>query len=895
MNIFGSRGFKSFLFSTCAISTVLVGPAAVAQEAQSTLSDAEAETIVITGSRVRGQAPVGSTVIALGREQIDASGAVTVDRMIKEIPQVFDLGVSENSRGQAGGSGNIVYGNTINLRGIGSFATLILMDGHRVVNNGRSTDPSVLPTLGVERVEVIADGASAIYGSDAVAGVVNLIPRRTLNGAEVYARGGIAGEGDFYEYSAGAALGKVWDGGQIMVAYEHTKRSNLNGDDRSFFRSDQRASGGNDYRVAQCAPGTITANGITYAMPAQLTPANAASLVPNTRNLCDGIYGQDLFPEQTYNSVNATATLNLGEWVEFFADGFYSKREFTRYPGHVTTNLIVPETNAFFVRPAGFAGTSYTVGYNFMNDLPRDVSVGSATSWQVTPGLRFKLPYEWQLEALTGWGETRDAQETLGGINNAALNAALASSNPATAFDPYGLGRTSQTVLDAISDQVFITPTNGKLRSYEARVNGPLFDLGGGMVKVALGYERQEFDIELGSKRGGPATALTFRYFDRNVDSLYGEVVVPIFGASNAIPGFRTLEFNAAVRHDKYSDVGNTTNPKFGVNWSPVEGIRLRGSYGTSFRAPTIPEIYGNSNALYGQNYQNPAGGAPILGFALSGQNLDLKPETATTWSVGADLDLMDRLNVSVTYFNVDYENQVTAYLSNLAILRQQAEFAGTGIILRGQAARDRVAQVIADGIGLVGTPLPGGDVSNVDLFVDGRGNNLGVSITRGIDFVANYWMDVGASDRLTFNASGTYITDYKVAITPAAPLLNQLNRIFQPLRFKARGSVTWDHGPVSARVLATHIGGYTNNAITPFEKVSSYTPIDLSITWRIGDSSDTAIARGLSITGEVRNLFDIDPPYVNIAPSGNGSGGYDATASNPVGRLFALSVRKTF
>jgi Outer membrane cobalamin receptor protein len=893
MKINRGKGTRVFLYSGCALAAFAFNGVALAQDGASAADNVE--SIVVTGSRVRGQAPIGSTVIALGREQIESSGAVTVDRMIKEIPQVFDLGVSENSRAQSGGSGNIVYGNTINLRGIGPYATLILVDGHRVVNNGRSTDPSVLPTLGVERVEVIADGASAIYGSDAVAGVVNLIPRRTLDGAEVYARGGIAGEGDFHEYSAGVALGKVWDGGQIMVAYEHTKRSNLNGDDRDFFRSDQRSSGGRDYRVTQCAPGTITAGGVTYAMPAQLTQANAAALVPGTSNLCDSVIGQDLFPEQTYNSVNATATLNLTDWVEFFADGFYSKREFQRNPAYATSNLTVPQTNAFFVRPAGFAGTSYTLGYNFRNDLPRDVSNGSAESWQITPGLRFKLPYDWQFEALTSFGETKDAQATVGGLNNAALNAALASSDPATAFDPYGLGRTSQTVLDAISNQVFITPTNGKLRGYEARLNGPLFDMGGGMIKLALGFERQEFDVALGSQRGGPTTPLTFRYFDRNVDSLYAELSVPVFGASNAIPGFRTLELNAAVRHDKYSDVGNTTNPKFGINWSPVEGIRLRGSYGTSFRAPTIPEIYGNSNALYGQNYQNPAGGAPVLGFALSGQNLDLKPETATTWSVGADLDLLDRLSLSVTYFNVDYENQVTAYLSNLAILRQASEFAGTGIILQGQAARDRVAEVLASGVGVVGTPIPGGDVNNVNLFVDGRSNNLGVSITRGIDFVLNYWMDIGASDRLSFNASGTYVTEYKVAITPAAPLLDQLNFIFQPLKFKARASVTWDHGPVSARVLATHIGGYTNNAITPFEKVSSYTPIDLSITWRIGDSSDTAIARGLSITGEIRNLFDTDPPYVNIAPSGNGSGGYDATATNPIGRLFALSVRKTF
>jgi iron complex outermembrane receptor protein len=135
------------------------------------------EEVVITGSRVRGAAPVGSAVTTIGPADIAASGQVTLDRAIKELPQNFDLGVSENSRGQSGGNGNIVYGNTVNLRGIGPYATLVMLDGHRVVNNSRSTDPSILPTLGVERVEVVADGASAIYGSDAIAGVVKAAPQ----------------------------------------------------------------------------------------------------------------------------------------------------------------------------------------------------------------------------------------------------------------------------------------------------------------------------------------------------------------------------------------------------------------------------------------------------------------------------------------------------------------------------------------------------------------------------------------------------------------------------------------------------------------------------------------------------------------------------------------------
>jgi iron complex outermembrane receptor protein len=861
-----------------------------AQQTPSSESAPDSE-IVVTGSRVRGAAPVGSTVISLGRDTIEASAAVTTDRLIKEIPQNFDLGVSENSRAQSGGSGNITYGNSVNLRGIGPYATLVLIDGHRVVNNSRSTDPSVIPTLGVERVEVVADGASAVYGSDAVAGVVNIVPRRSLDGVEAFARGGFADEGSFDEWALGAAIGKVFDRGQLMLAYEHVERSNLSGDDRDFFVSDQRPFGGNDYRTTRCSPGTIRAGGVTYAIPAGgVTQANAGSLAAGTTNLCDDLVGQDLFPEQSYDSVNGTGTFRFNDWLTLFADGFYSKRKFYRRGPFPGTTLTVPETNAFFVRPAGFTGTSYTLDYSFRDDVPGGDTEGEAESWQITPGIRVSLPYDWELEALVGFGKTHDFSGAYTGINNAALNAALASGDPARAFDPYGLGRTNPAVLANIADQIFLAPTDGQLTAYEARANGGLFTLPGGEAKLAIGFERQEFEVNLGSARGGPTTPVVFRNFDRSVDSFYAELFAPLLGPESDVPGFYRLEFNAAVRHDRYSDVGKTTNPKFGINWSPIEGLRLRGSYGTSFRAPTIPEIYGNSNNLFVQNYQNPAGGAPIQGVALSGANLDLKPETATTWSVGADVEPIDNLRIGLTYWDVDYDNQVLANLSNLAILNLEPQYAGTGVILRGADAAARVAALNGAGVGFVGAPA-----QPIQLFVDGRSRNLGASITRGIDFTIDYELPL-SEDLLLFNASGTYLTSYRVAISPAAPLLDRRNRIFQPLKFKARASVSWIHGPLTARVLATHVGGYLNDAIVPNESVTSYTPVDLSVSWTFGrDSGWNPFGSEVTLGAEVRNLFDEDPPYVNLAPSGNGSGGYDATAASPVGRMFAASVRAKF
>ncbi len=239
------------------------------------------------------------------------------------------------------------------------------------------------------------------------------------------------------------------------------------------------------------------------------------------------------------------------------------------------------------------------------------------------------------------------------------------------------------------------------------------------------------------------------------------------------------------------------------------------------------------------------------------------------------------------------YENQVETYLSNLAILARESEFAGTDVILRGTAARDRVLQLLGQGVTLAAGSFPGGSPNNVTLFVDGRNKNLGKSITRGFDLNGSWRLETAGAGRYTFAVNGTYLTKYDLAITGNAPLLGRLDTIFNPLRLKMRASVTWDREPFSAQLAATHVGGYSNTAVAPPEKVSSYTPVDLSLSWTVGGADAAYALRNLKIGAEVRNVFDEDPPYVNLAPSANGSGGYDATVANPIGRLFAVSLQE--
>jgi iron complex outermembrane receptor protein len=429
------------------------------------------------------------------------------------------------------------------------------------------------------------------------------------------------------------------------------------------------------------------------------------------------------------------------------------------------------------------------------------------------------------------------------------------------------------------------------LQFYEGKLDGPLFQLPGGDVRAAVGYEGQRFTVQQTNFQGtiSTPTGLT-RFFARTVNSYYGELLIPIFGTANAMPGLQKLTVDIAGRIDDYSDVGSTRNPKIGVSWSPIQDLSLRATYGTSFRAPTISQIYGNTNTLFVQNYSDPTCGCIRQGVTRSGGNLNLRPETAKTWSVGADYQpsWLPRSKFSLTYFDIDYQNQVTSFLADLTILNRESQFAGTGLIVRNPSPA-LIAQQLAE-TGFTGV-LP----NPVTLFVEGRNLNLGTTIAKGLDFLTSYRFPTTAWGDFGLGLNGTYLTEYRVALTPAAPLINRNNTIFNPLRFKARGSVSWETGNWSSVVFLNYLNSYTNDLSTPVQKVRAYKPIDLHVSYSVRDYSMAPWLNGVRFGVDIRNAFDEKPPFVNIAQSANGGGGFDPTLASPVGRLIAVSVDKRF
>jgi iron complex outermembrane recepter protein len=864
------------------------------------------QEIVVTGTLIRTDPTVvGSNVIAVDQSALQATGANSVVEMLRDVPQVSALGVNEASRAGTGGAGNITYGNSINIRGISPFATLTLLNGHRVPmagTSGSTVDPDVIPSIMLQRVDIVADGASATYGSDAVAGVANLILRRRVQGVETSARYGWAD--DYNERRVGLLAGHVWDSGQFSIGFEDSFHSALNGQDRAFYRSDQTARSGGDYRTLQCNPGNIEAGGVTYAIPiGGVTSANSRALVPGTANLCDIAKYQDILPRVEHASVAATLDQTITDWLSLYGDAFYSRRTYRLAMAQATGPMQVPSTNPFFVAPAGAtlspcspapgAPSCEQVDYSFMNDAgPNEYNYGRSENYQATLGLRLKLGADWVLDADGMAGRDHDrAVDPTQGLNNGALDTALASSDPGVAFNPFG-GPNSSAVVKGLLNDRFFAPGDTGTQLLEAKADGPIVSLPGGQVRAAAGVQWHHDELLYGFNSGveGGADASLRVNLNRHSTAEFIELLVPFVGPDNAFTGIRALDLDVAGRSEDYSDFGRTSHPKIGLNWVPADGWKVHASYGTSFRAPLLSELVGPLQGVFVQTYSDPQSpSGTSLGYALGGGNPKLRPETATTWSFGIEFEPVEAAKLSATFFSIDYKNQIASYLSDLTILQQTAQLGS--LVTRCPSAA--CAGLLDRYIGSV--PVFGPVLASPSVFVDGQEENLGRTEAQGIDFQGQYRLPVTAGGNWSVGVSGSVFTRYDVQFTPGGPTFDELNHIGYPLRLRLRGNVGWQWGPLTTFAFINFANSYTNDQTTPSQSVGAYTTLDLDINYDLGSSWDNLVTHGLDLTLHINNLFDKDPPYVNIPVGANGGGGFDAQVGNPIGRLISLGIAKRF
>jgi iron complex outermembrane recepter protein len=896
----------TLIYAAAACAALLSGgPAARAQTAATVVATSdELQEIVVTGTLLRGSGPVGSNVISVDQSSLQATGGNSIIDMLRDVPQVTNFGVSDGQRSGTGGATNIVLGNSINLRGLSPYATLTLLNGHRVPTSGTSgatVDPDSYPSVMMQKVDIVADGASATYGSDAIAGVANLIMRRDVEGIELTARGGWGNNYD--EHRLGVLAGHNWGTGQISIGYENNYHSNLNGLNRSFFESDQTGAGGNDYRNVSCNPATIVIGGVNYAIPAGgVTPANAASLAPNTINRCDTAKYQDILPEVEHNNIALDFDQKFSDSISIYGDATYSWRNFTSAVQQTSGPLQVPTSNAFFVQPPGTvqspcspapgAPSCETVNYFFGNDIGNNAySVGHSENYEGTLGIDFKLGGTWHLTFDATAGIDHDEEVQYHELNNGNLAAALASGSAATALNVFG-GTNSPTVLDSVFANRFYAPGDTGNQAIEAKLDGVLFHMPGGDARAALGgqWRRDELIYGINSGIPGGADLMLRQNLSRHSTSGYAELLLPFFGPDNAMSGLQRLELDVAGRYEDYSDFGSTTHPKIGLNWVPMDGLTVKASYGTSFRAPLLSELVGPLQGVFVQTYSDPQSATGTsVGYTLGGGNLELKPETATTYSLGADYQPTKQLHFNLTYYNINYKNQISSYLSDLTILQQEEQLGALITRCPSTECTSLVNKYVVPG------PVFGPILPNPSVFVNGLELNLGTTKTQGVDFLGSYSIPTDHSGTWTVGLAGTYTFQYDVAFTPGGPSFDELNNIGFPLRLRMRGNVGWAAGPLSALLFVNYENGYTNTEVTPHESIASYTTVDLDLLYDVGKAFPARWSKDLAVTLHVNNIFDTDPPYVNIPISPNGGGGFDPNVASAIGRLVSVQLAKKF
>jgi len=859
--------------ASAALLAALTAGSALAQAAN---EPTEITEVIVTGSSIRGAPPVGSNLVQVGQEDIQKTGAQTVQQVLRSVPAVVGMGsVGQGAFGSADGAGT----NAPTIHGLGASAsnsTLILIDGHRFPLSGINHalgDPNILAPLALERVEVLADGASSVYGSDAVAGVINFITRRNFDGLEV---SGQAGYADGYNaYSLGAVAGTTWDGGWAMVAAGLSDRDGLLSYKRDYTARDKRARGGSNLASFFCSPATIQVGGGNI-IPAPYTGAGVANAAANA--FCDTSGVTDLIPSERRYTAMVKVSQDVTAALTLSGDILYSdRRNVTRDSrGTIQSTIFGPgaantaQINPFFVRPAGSTATSETVRFdaNQLLGPGAHTNAGEETgyahveaeyklndNWRATAGgtVGFNNSFTHAIGALCAScanlalnGTTNGAGSTtapsIPGTSTIVLNTPLTTAN---ALDVFGGGRTSAAVLSRLVDSATTFRARQTIRDVTLKLDGAAFALPAGDVKVAVGLEYIKYTLEQNVTRPnntGPAsTGSSFLHldYDRNVKSAYAEVLVPLVSPEMELPLVHSLDVNVSGRYDDYNDFGTTKNPRIAANWTIIDGLKLRANYAKSFVAPALTSRGADANgttaetsvALFAGTLNVPTaayptiiGGVPgcnpgavtctigggVAGLQVNGGNAALDPQKGESWSIGGDWDVGFVPNLRLS---VTYWHNKIKGAITAPLPPFAVNAAGLNNLLTIYPGGATPAQIAAATTGRPLTATIPNPVYFVYNFQQRNALNLWVE---GIDVSANYSFETEVG-RFSVDAIASYLTRFDQQVGTGGAVFSVkntsgFNGTFPSIRLNSRVGLGWDSTfGLSANVFWNHTGSYRN------------------------------------------------------------------------------------
>jgi iron complex outermembrane receptor protein len=847
------------------------------------------DEVDVTGELIPGVQDTVAPLIYLKRQELAMASYPTVQDALYSLPIISLKGPRED----LGIDANYQYGAGLDLRGLGVGATLVLVNGHRQPLsglNGDFVDVSTIPWSAVERIEVLPDGASAVYGSDAIAGVVNIIMRDDFRGAETQVRYGTA-IGGRRAVMAAQLLGTRWHGGHAMLAYQYSDSTPLAAAQRPYAANANKTPyGGGNYASYYAYPGNILAPATllpAYGIPALQSgqPLTASSLSAGI-NLQNQFAQFQIFPQVRANELYSAAAQRLGSRARVFFEGRFAERDAlqSNFPG--TALLAVPPSNPFYVNP--FGNVPYTlVAYSFSHAYGPQAFAASSQVYMSTLGVKLRMGHSWRATLSESYGSQTLHSDQYNAADPDLLAASLADPNPATAFDPFGASTNPQTLAAIRRDYPLHARTS--LESTRLLTEGPLLRMPAGEAKLAVGVERRHEALchDVADPAARNETAVSLQY-SRDVTAVFSQLALPLIGDPGNARAAPRLDLDVAGRYERYSDFGDTFNPTVRVQWVPAQTLKLRVSWGRSFRAPTLDNLYDTSGNISGSivlaDPRSPTGRSLVL--VEQGSNAGLKQETASTWTAGIDFapDFLTGSTLSLTYYSIDYRNRIAQPGGDnpLAILTDAAEWSAAITRNPSPAQVDAICNS-PDYQGSVSACL----ASSPAAIIDGRLANLATTRTTGVDLQAHDSIR-GGGGALGVGVIANYVFRFDQALTGSSPATDIVNTVTNPPALRLLGTIDWSRdgpglpGP-DVELAVNYTGGYRNPGSTLLPLVSPWTTVDARLVYRWRRRARWL--GGVELSLNVVNVLNHDPPFVDNAF------GYDAYNVQPLGRVVSAGI----
>lgn len=833
-----SKSLRMMFAGTLVMSAGFMHQAAQAQEAK---ADEKLQRVVVTGSAIkRVDAETAAPVEIYSKKDIERTGATSVAELIRNLASIDISDQGELSASSPSGSGT----TNIKMRGLSERNVLILLNGRRLPTNaladgsgaGAAVDVNAIPLSALERIEILKDGGSAIYGADAVAGVMNFITKKNYQGLEAKTSYGQSSRSDAKEKTANLVYGYGdydTQGFNVLATVDVFKRDPIYRKDRDLTSSaDFRRFGGPDGRSGYHPSGNINGGGTLVPCPAgDVSPEGCRFDVNKT--LLTSTNGADR------TSGMLIGSLKISDSIRAFAEFTYSesKDDFSSQPA-----------------PGNFKVGNQTVAGRFMQMGPRQTKRKGTLS-QFSTGLEGTTRgIDW--DVAIGKGVSKATNRDSNYAHYDLFNEAIANGT---------INPTRTDNAQSVVDKIRLTPTRegkSELTFFNAKASAPIMDLAGGAMAYAVGVsynketlsdqpDQNQIDgVVFGSIQQAAVKA------DRNSKGIFGEL---------SIPFLKNVEAQVALRYDDISNVGSKTSPKLALRYQPLNNLMFRGSYAGSYLAPSLKQMYGGvdagayttSDADICKAFPSIAGNCKNFAYyQVSGSNKDLKPETGKTYNLGVVFSPVNSLTASIDFFKINKKNEIGTLSETKAV------------------------------------ELGNVEIKNGDARILLNNQNLATTEVRGFDTDLRYTSPQTAFGKFTLRNASTIYTRLDTKDTVTDPEQSTMKMFMNP-KYRNTFTASLEKDNMSGTLVIRTTGDMIDSPLRRDEvkpgtrTIASHTEVDLT--------GQYVAMQNLTFTAGIKNLFDKMPPFsATGATNQYGTLGF-AQLYNVRGRYFYIGAGYKF